>query len=321
MRPYTQLTSEERYALSAFRKQGYSVRGIARALERAPSTISREIRRNRRKDGGYRPFTADERARGRRSRSRRNRRFQGADWDLVVAGLEEKWSPEQIAGRLWLLGLLCISHETIYRYVWEDKRLGGTLYRHLRQAAKQRRKRYRSKDSRGRLAGKRHISERPPGARNRSRVGHFEGDTMMGSARDRHCLLTLVDRKTGYTLVGKLDSRTVRDTNRRVTQLIRHTERRVRTVTVDHGTEFHGYRDIEAKTGARFYFATPYHSWERGTSENTNGLLRQYFPKRKSLAHVTQKHCDWAAAQLNHRPRKRLGYFTPAECYEKTCLQ
>ncbi|MEJ2343543.1 MAG: IS30 family transposase, partial [Gemmatimonadales bacterium] len=281
MRRYRQLTSEERYALSALRKQGYSIRGIARVLERAPSTISREIRRNRRKDGGYRPYTADERARGRRSRSRRNRRFGGDDWALVVACLHENWSPEQIAGRLWLLRLLWISHETIYRYVWEDKRNGGTLHLHLRQASKRRRKRYRSYDSRGRLAGKRPISERPPGAENRTRVGHFEGDTVMGSSRDRHCLLTLVDRKTGYTLVGKLASRTVADTNRRAIELIQSTERRVRTVTVDHGTEFHGYKDIEAQTGARFYFATPYHSWERGTSENTNGLLRQYFPKRK----------------------------------------
>ena len=316
MRTYRQLTSEERYALSAFRRQGYSLRQIARALDRAPSTISREVRRNRRWDG-YRPCTADERTRARRRRSRRNRHFRGADWALVVACLEEKWSPEQIAGRLSFLGVLWISHETIYRYVWEDKRRGGTLYRHLRQSPKQRRKRYRSYDSRGRLAGKRHISERPPGAENRSRVGHFEGDTMMGSSNDRHCLLTLVDRRTGYTLVGKLERRTVEDTNRKAIELIEHTQRRVRTVTVDHGTEFHGYKDIEARTGARFYFATPYHSWERGTSENTNGLLRQYFPKRKTLAHVTQRECAQAALQLNHRPRKRLGWKTPAECYEK----
>lgn len=318
MRSYRQLTSEERYALSALRRQGYSIRAAARVLERAPSTISREIRRNRRQDGGYRPFTADERARGRRSRSRRNRRFEGADWALVVACLKKNWSPEQISGRLRLLGLLSISHESIYRYVWDDKRSGGELYRHLRQVSKLRRKRYRGYDSRGRLAGKRHISERPPGAEYRSRVGHFEADTMMGSSRERHCLFTLVDRKTGFTLVGKLDSRTVGDTNRRAIELIRKTDRRVRTITADHGTEFHGYRAIETATGARFYFATPYHSWERGTSENTNGLLRQYFPKRASLATVTQKDCARIARQLNRRPRKRLDFRTPAECYEKS---
>ena len=315
MRKYHQLTSEERYALSAFRKQGYSIRGVARALNRAPSTISREIRRNRRWDG-YRPSTAGERTRARRRRSRRNRKFEGGDWALVVWCLEQKWSPEQISGRLWLLGVLLISHETIYRYVWEDKHAGGQLYRYLRQATKQRRKRRNSKDSRGRLAGKRSIEERPPGAENRSRVGHFEGDTMMGSSQDRHCLLTMVDRKTRYALVGKLESRTVADTNRKIKELVRRTQRRVRTITVDHGTEFHGYKEVEAKTGARFYFANPYHSWERGTSENTNGLLRQYFPKRQSLAHVTQEDCDQVAFELNNRPRKCLGWRTPAECYE-----
>ncbi len=141
MRRYHQLTSEERYALSALRKQGSSVRRIAQVLGRAPSTISREIRRNRRKDG-YRPFTAEERARGRRSRSRRNRQFGQAEWALVEACLQEQRSPEQISGWLKLWRLLSISHETIYRYIWEDRKRGGTLYLHLRQSSKQRRKRY-----------------------------------------------------------------------------------------------------------------------------------------------------------------------------------
>ncbi len=314
MRQYHQLTSEERYALSALRKQGYSVRRIARALDRAPSTISREIRRNRRKDGGYRPFTADERARGRRSRSRRNRQFGQAEWALVEACLQEQWSPEQISGWLKLQRLLSISHETIYRYVWEDRKRGGRLYLHLRCSSKQRRKRYGHYDSRGRLAGKRHISERPPGAENRSRVGHLEGDTVLGSG-DKHCIITLVDRKTGYVMIGKLKSRTVKDTNRRAIALIKNAPRPVRTVTVDHGTEFHGYKQIETATHSRFFFATPYHSWERGTSENTNGLIRQYLPKRKSMAHVSQRTCSRIAHKLNSRPRKRLGFRSPRECY------
>ena len=265
------------------------------------------------------PAVADTYARVRRSRSRRNTQFGWEDCALVIACLEEDWSPEQMAGRLKLDSLLCISHETIYRFVWDDRARGGTLYDHFRQRVKQRRKRYGRYDSRGRLAGKRPISERPPSAENRSRVGHFEGDTLMGSA-DQHCLLTLVDRKTGYLLVGKLRSRTVAATNRRAVDLIRKARRRVRTVTVDHGTEFHGYKAIEAATGSLFYFATPYHSWERGTSENTNGLLRQYFPKRKSMARVTQRDCSRIARKLNRRPRKRLGFLTPDECYEKKTL-
>lgn len=316
MRQYHQLTSGERYELSALHKQGYTQRAIARALNRAPSTISRELRRNRRKDGYYRPALADDYARWRRSRSRRNWQFGREEWALVVSFLEDYWSPEQISGRLKWAGLLSISTETIYRYVWEDRARGGTLYDCLRQRAKQRRKRYGSKDSRGRLAGKRAISERPPGAENRSRVGHLEGDTMMGSSKDKHCLLTLVDRKTGYVLIGKLESRTVEETNRKAIELIRRAGRRVRTITVDHGTEFHGYKQIEAATDTLFYFATPYHSWERGTSENTNGLIRQYFPKGQSMKHVTQADCDRVADRLNRRPRKRLNYLTPEECYD-----
>ena len=316
MRRYHQLTSGERYELSALRKQGFSQRAIARSLGRAPSTISREIRRNRRKDGGYRPSTADQRALARRSRSRRNRQFGWEDWALVVSFIEDYWSPEQISGRLKCAGVLSISYETIYRYVWEDRARGGTLYDHLRQRAKKRRKRYGSYDSRGKLAGKLAISERPPGAENRSRVGHFEGDTVMGSSKDRHCLLTLVDRKTGFVLIGKLENRTVEETNRKAIELIQRARRRVRTITVDHGTEFHGYKTVEAATGARFYFATPYHSWERGTSENTNGLIRQYFPRGHSLKHITQEDCDAVAQALNSRPRKRLHYLTPEECFE-----
>jgi len=314
MRKYHQLTSGERYELRALRRQGCSNAEIARALGRHRSTIGREIARNSRKDGGYRPYTADEMTRARRRRSRRNRRFTGPDWALVVARLQEEWSPEQISGRLALSGELRISHETIYRYVWDERRHGGALYLHLRGARKKRRKRYGRYDSRGRLAGKRMISERPPGAENRSRVGHLEGDTVLGT--DKHALLTLVDRKTGYVLIGKLRARTVEATNRRAIDLINNAARRTRSVTVDNGTEFHGYKAIEAATAAEFFFATPHHSWERGTSENTNGLIRQYAPKRTNLAHLTQNDCDSIARRLNNRPRKRLAYRTPTERYE-----
>jgi IS30 family transposase len=315
MRKYRQLTSGERYALAALKRQGCTKAEMARVLGRHPSTIGRELRRNERSGGSYVAFVAEQMCRARRSRSRRNWRFTPEDWALVVRYLEEQWSPEQIAGRLRRRGELRISHETIYRYVWLDKRQGGSLYRHLRGAQKKRRKRYGRNDSRGRLAGKRMISERPAGAENRSRVGHFEGDTMIGSS-DKHCVLTLVDRKTGYLMLGKLEARTTRATNRRAIKLMRRAQRPVRTLTVDNGTEFHSYREVEAATGALFYFATPHHSWERGTCENTNGLLRQYLPKRKSMAHVSQTDCNRIAHRLNQRPRKRLGYLTPAECYE-----
>jgi transposase, IS30 family len=313
---YHQLTSDERYTLACLRRKHYSQAEIARVLGRHPSTISRELRRNRREDGYYRAFTACERTRARRSRSRRNHQFSEEQWLLVLACLYQLWSPEQISGRLKRFGLLSISHETIYRYIWTDRAYGGGLHTYLRQAGKQLRKRYGRYDSRGRLAGKRHISERPAGAENRSRMGHLEGDTIVGTF-DRHCVLTLVCRKTGYTKIGKLYGRTTEALNRRAAALIRQARHRVRTITVDNGTEFHGYKRLEKLTGTKIYFATPHHSWERGTSENTNGLIRQYLPKRTSMSHITQRDCTRIAAALNNRPRKRLGYLTPAEVYEQ----
>jgi IS30 family transposase len=200
-------------------------------------------------------------------------------------------------------------------HVWREKRASGELWRHLRQAGKRRRKRYGAYDSRGRLAGKRHISERPPEVESRSAVGHWEIDTMKGGDQARHSVVTMVERATGYLEVGKLARHTATEATVRCTELIRRHAGRVASVTADNGTEFHSYAEIEAATGAVFYFATPHHSWERGTNENTNGLLRQYLPKRQSMAHVTQADCDAIAARLNSRPRKRLGYRTPEECY------
>jgi IS30 family transposase len=232
---------------------------------------------------------------------------------VEVLLMKEDWSPEQIAGRLDLEGRLQICHETIYRHVWNDKRHGGLLHPHLRQATKKRRKRHGTYDSRGRLAGKRPIEQRPVAADNRSRVGHWEADTMLGDGKP--CVVTLVERKTGYLEIGKLNARTSQQLSRRTTQLIQRQPRPVRTVTADNGTEFHGYADIERDTDARFYFATPHHAWERGTNENTNGLIRQYLPKRQSMASLTQHECNAIAQKLNRRPRKRLGYRTPEECY------
>jgi IS30 family transposase len=313
---YHQITFEERYALGLLRRQGLAPAAIARALGRHRSTIGRELARNRTAhDGGYRPPLADSYARTRRSRSRRNRRFSPADLERVRALLCEQWSPEQVAGHLRRHRLLAISHETIYRYVWADKRHGGRLYTHLRAARKQRRKRYGRYDSRGRLAGKRPITARPAAVETRAQVGHWEADTMLGAGQAGPCVLSLVERKPGYIVIGKLRARTSAEVNHRATQLIQAQPRPVRTITVDNGTEFHDYPAVEKATAARFYFATPHHAWERGTNENTNGLIRQYLPKRHSMARLTQHDCERIAAQLNRRPRKRLGYRTPEECY------
>jgi IS30 family transposase len=314
---YCQLNLEERSALATLKRLGWSVLEMARELGRHRSTLARELKRNvTAYDGWYRAGRAHEQAVARRRRSRRNRHFSSVELAPVEVLLREEWSPEQVAGYLRRKGRLLISHETIYRHVWRDWRAGGTLHLHLRGARKQCRKRYRSYDSRGRLAGKRHISERPAAAEKRQRIGHWEIDTVMGESSD--CVVTLVERKTGFVLIAKLPARTKEHTIRAIVMLIRRHPGRFQTITSDNGTEFHCYRQIEAATGVRFYFATPHHPWERGTNENTNGLIRQYLPKGQSMVFLTQPQCDIIARHLNHRPRKRHAYKTPQECFLKS---
>lgn len=317
MTPYTQVTPEERFALSLLRRQGLGVRAIARMLHRAPSTISREMRRNVwREDGrSYLPGRAQSYTNHRRRISRRNTQFTAENWAAVETRLRQNWSPEQIVGWFARFLILAISHETIYRHVWNDKQCGGTLWHHLRTAYKPRRKRYGRYDSRGRLAGKRHISERPAGAEHRSRFGHWEGDTVLGNTQHGTCIVTMVERKSGFTAIGRLRRRAAAEVNARLRRLVAAQPRPVRSITVDNGTEFHSYRTLETRIEAKFYFATPHHAWERGTNENTNGLIRQYLPKRTSLEHLTQRDCQRIADTLNRRPRKRLGFKTPQEVY------
>ncbi len=315
---YHQLTSEERYMLAALRRQGFNQSEIALSLGRHRSTICREVGRNStRADGRYRASTAQERTQGRRSRSRRNLRFSVDDFALVNELLCRQWSPEQVAGHLGRAGHLAISHETIYRHIWRDKRAGGSLSTHLRGARKQRRKRYGSYDSRGKLSGKRPISQRPATVETRRDVGHWEIDTVMG-AGSKDCIVTLVERKTGLLLIGKLEDRTTASLNRRVIGIIKRHKGAFATITSDNGTEFHNYQGIEERTKALFYFARPYHSWQRGSNENANGLIRQYLPKGVSMADLSQQQCNVIARRLNTRPRKRLGFRTPLECYHES---
>lgn len=311
-----QITLRERYAISILKQRGLSVRAIARELSRSPSTISRELSRNRtRHDGAYRYEKADSYCRTRRSRSRRNRKFTPDDWVLVdhLTGLD--WSPEQVSGWLKLHRIMSISHETIYLRVWHDKAHGGELWTHMRQATKKRRKRRGAYDSRGKVAGKRHISERPPEVEGRRVPGHWEIDTIMGDSHGTHSVLTLVERMTGYLQMGKLERHCAADATAATIELIERQSECFKTITADNGSEFHSYKVVEEATGVPFYFATPHHSWERGTNENTNGLIRQYLPKRKSMAHVARAELEVVAAKLNSRPRKRLGFRTPEECY------
>lgn len=315
---YQQLNAQERSVLAALRSVGLNQSEIAHALGRHRSTVSRELRRNCAPyDGGYRSRRAHQRAHARRYRSRRNSHFVRAQWQRVEELLRKKWSPEQVSGYLAVERELSISHETIYQHVWRDWKAGGTLHAHLRGARKQCRKRYGRHDSRGRLAGKRMIGERPAVVERRSRTGDWEIDTVMGESlgESSDCILTLVERKTGYVLIGKLKARTAAEANRALLVLLARHPGRIKTITSDNGSEFHWYARVEAVSPVKFYFATPHHSWERGTNENTNGLIRQYLPKGQTMKKVTQSQCDHIATQLNTRPRKRHGYKTPIQCF------
>ena len=306
--------------MAAFRKQGLSIQQIADHMGRHRSTIYREFARNSctHIDGAYRPSKAQRRTQARRRRSRRNRHYDETDFILVRRLLRKKWSPEQIIGfiRRFKLMKRRISHETIYQYVWRDKAQGGDLWKHLRPSPKQRRKRYKAYDSRGRLADKRHISERPASVETRQFIGHWEIDTVMGMGKgSSDCIVTLVERKTGFVYIGKLSDRTTDSLNQKALMLIRRNPTAFKTITADNGTEFHQYKKIEEKCLAKFYFANPYHSWERGSNENCNGLIRQYLPKGTSMASLTQQQCDVIAHKLNTRPRKRHNYKTPEELF------
>jgi transposase, IS30 family len=311
---YHQLSTEERYEFGAMRQQQVGMAKMAEHLGRHRSTLYREVKRNRSvHDGCYRPSHAVEKASGRKRRSCRNWRYGPAEFRPVESLIRRRFSPEQVVGRCQLEGQAVMSHETIYRWIWQDKRCGGTLWKNLRGARKQRRKRYGRYDSRGRLAGKKPIEQRPAVVANRGRIGDWEIDTIHG--RGKACVVTVVERKTGLLRMGPIHRATKEQTLERTVKLLWAERQRVKTITADNGTEFHNYRELESILGTKVYFATPHHAWERGTNENTNGLIRQYLPKGTNLCHITQQQCDRIAEQLTNRPRLRLGFMTPNEAY------
>jgi IS30 family transposase len=311
---YHRLSTEERYEIAAMRRQGLRMVAMAKHLGRHRSTLYREVKRNQSAhDGRYRASHSVEKASGRKRRSRRNWLYGPAEFAPIETLIGKGYSPEQIVGRRKLEGQAVMSHETIYRWIWTDKRCGGTLWRHLRGARKQRRKRYGRYDSRGRLAGKKPIEQRPAVVEQRGRIGDWEIDTVHG--RGNACVVTVVERKTGLVRIGPIQRATKELTLERTVKLLGPERERVKTITADNGTEFHNYRELESHLDTKVYFATPHHAWERGTNENTNGLIRQYLPKGTNLSQITQQQCSRIAEQLNNRPRLRLGFKTPNEVY------
>jgi len=312
---YTQLTQEVRYQIHSLLKAGYKISEIAKETDRHRSTVYREIGRNSGKRG-YRPAQAHRFACKRREAAV-TRRISDADWQHVARLIRFDLSPEQASACLYQEQGIKVSPEWIYLHIYANKLAGGDLHKHLR-GQKRYRKRYAGgKDRRGQLKGRVSIDERPVVVDSRSRLGDWEGDTIIGAGR-RGALISLVERKSGFTLIARLARKTAEQARDAATDLLEPLKDLVHTITVDNGKEFALHREIAKSLDADVYFAHPYSSWERGTNENTNGLIRQYFPKKHDFNTITDNEIAEAMHRLNHRPRKRLGFKTPYEVVFKT---
>ena len=301
---YTHLTQAERYQIYVLKKAGHRLVEIGLLLNRAVSTISRELKRN---TGlrGYRPRQAQHMSESRRAIN--GRVIDEATWKYVASKLLEDWSPEQISAHA------CVSTETIYQHIYADKRSGGSLYRHLR-CQKQRRKRYGKIDRRGIIAHRQSIDLRPAVVEERCRIGDWEADTLIGR-NHKQAIVSLVERKSGFTLIRKVERKTAKEVSQAMIGLLKPFRLKVLTITSDNGREFAHHETIAKQLRTDFYFAHPYASYERGTNENTNGLIRQYFPKQMKFEDISNKDIQLVMQRLNHRPRKRLGFLTPHQVF------
>jgi IS30 family transposase len=310
---YKQLAREQRYQIYALKKAGQNQTQIAVVLACHKSTISRELRRNC-GPRGYYPLAADKAAR-KRHREAYQPRITAETWQQVKLLLGQQWSPEQITGRLKLERQPSVSHERIYLYIYADKRRGGMLHSHLRSQKKQR-KRYSGYLRRGQIPNRVSIEERPKIVASKGRFGDWEADTIVG-ARHKGGILSIVERKSKLTRLSKLATKAAAEMKYACVALLAPLAARVHTITVDNGKEFCDHKHIATLLQARIYFAHPYASWERGLNENTNGLVRQYFPKKHEFSKISDKNLQQVEDLLNNRPRKTLGYRTPNEVFFK----
>ena len=309
MRKYAQLTEHKRYQIYILKKAEHNQACIAKMVGVSASTISREIKRNT-GQRGYRPHQAQRKAVQRRQSARKYIKMTPQLKRAINAKLRQEWSPEQITGWLNDSHTASVSHQRIYDHILEDRRCGGTLYKSLRQASKRRRKRYGYRDCRGQIKDRISIEERPPVVDDKSRFGDWEIDTIIGK-NHRGVLISVVERRSRYTLIVKAKSKQADEVSAKTIDLLAPVQALVHTITADNGKEFAWHKQISNALDADVYFAHPYHAWERGLNENTNGLIRQYFPKGSPLEHLTQKQIQRVQDRLNHRPRKCLQFKTP----------
>lgn len=310
---YHHVTRDIRCQIYTLKANGFSLRAIARQIETHASTVSREISRNSGKRG-YRYAQADRMAEERRSSaSGTPKKLTAMVEQRVIACLEDDWSPVQISGRLQQEGI-SISHERIYQRVWEDKRQGGKLYQHLRHHGKRYNKRSSGKAGRGCIPGRVDIAERPAVVESKSRIGDWEGDTIIG-AKHQGAIVSYVDRHSKYTLLKQIPRKQADLVKQATLEKMQILPYAVQSITYDNGKEFSEHQAIAKALNTHCYFATPYHSWERGLNEHTNGLVRQYLPKSTDLTKVTDEAVERIEHRLNHRPRKVLNYKTPFEVF------
>jgi transposase, IS30 family len=315
MHGYHHLTQDERCQIYALLKRKFTQEEIAKDLGISQGTISRELARNKGKRG-YRFKQASEFAVGRRSAGQKKSPVLTPSLIAMAESMlvGSQWSPEQISGRLLREHGIHVSHETLYSYIWRNKRAGGTLYKHLRHGGKKRNKRSGKNSGRGMIPGRIDIKERPQIVESKTRLGDWELDSIIG-AKHVGSITSMVERKTKLTKLVLQSGPTAIATRKSIVRRLKPIKKHVRTLTSDNGKEFAQHRKIACELESDFYFATPYHSWERGLNEHTNGLVRQYFPKGLDFAILTNADVRRVEDLLNNRPRKRLGYRSPNEVF------
>jgi IS30 family transposase len=312
MKHYQQLTLEQRYQICACVRARMTNAAIAEVVGVHPTTIGREIKRNH---GGNAYFAQQAHAQAQNRRRRPASRWTPALVALVERWLRLEWSPEQVSSRLMSLRI-GLSHTSIYRHIDIDRRRGGDLYRGLRVKHFRWPNRRGRPDRRGQLVGCVSIEQRPAIVAQRRRFGDWEADTVAGCWH-RGYLVSLVERKSRFTLLARVPRLKAEVVGNAVVALLRRHGRQPRTITMDHGREFAGHQRIADALGVSCYFAHPYAAWERGTVENTNGLIRQYFPKKHDFSTITDQDLAHVMHRLNHRPRKCLGFKSPHEVFSK----
>jgi len=309
---YKHLTRDERYQIAILLKAGKRQNQIAALMNRHPSSISRELKRNR-GQRGYRPKQAQALSEARMRASDNGRRISDEVWAMVDDKLAETWSPEQISGYLKVNGQPGVSHECIYQRIYADRRAGGTLHRALR-CQKARRKRHTGRERCGRIPNQVSIEQRPEVANQRERFGDWDADLVIGAGH-RQALVTINERISRYSLIAHVPAKSAQNVTDAMVSLLTPFKAFVHTLTTDNGKEFAQHERIAKKLDADFYFAHPHASWERGANENMNGLIREFFPKKMRFDSITKKDVALAMHRLNHRPRKCLGFRTPHEVF------